>query len=171
MTSPPSTVEGQPCSQCGGTRYAVHRGRARCPICGSIYRSRSVVPTTRATSWDQGRDIYVRRQRRKESDRSEEAHAARFGGRRVRGSGCGNEKDDVELRGERHEMKETSTSTIKLLLRDWLKVRDSALASGQRPALILTFKRALGRNVQLAVLDIDDYEDLKRRAHEADEHR
>jgi len=169
-TSRRSIVRGRDCQRCGAPNYDTVGGRAKCVQCGAIYR-RAAIESNDPATWDESRDIYVRRQRRKESDASEEAHAARFGGRRVRGSGSGNEKDDVVIRDERHEMKETGKNSISLKLPDWLKVRDSARSHGQQPALILTFKRALGRDVELVVMDIDDYEDLKRRAHEVDEHR
>jgi len=157
-------TQGNPCPSCGGTQWAFYVGRARCVICGHIAWRKEVEAISKTR--ESRREVYVRRQLRKDSDRSERAHAARFGGRTTRGSGCGHDKSDVEIPSELHELKETSASSYRLQLGDWLTAQTYAMARGLRPAMVITFIQPAKRT-QLVVLDINDYEALKEAAHAA----
>lgn len=66
--------------------------------------------------------------------------ASRFGGRTVRGSGCGYEKGDARIKGVmRIETKTTSAQSFSVT-RDMIKkIEDAAINSGEVPALIVEF--------------------------------
>lgn len=167
--SPPTTADepyrGKHCPTCHAQQWDFYRGRARCRICGHIARWKSIELPQQG-----GRRSYTARQLRKDSDRSEQAHAARVGGRTTRGSGSGHDKGDVRTQTELHELKETSARSRSLKLDEWEKIQTQALSQGLRPALVITFIQPAKRTT-LVVLDINDYEALKEAADAATDDR
>jgi Holliday junction resolvase len=84
--------------------------------------------------------------------REQEAElAAAFKGRRVRGSGCGNEKGDVRVeRLVRIEAKTTKHNSFSLTRSMAQKIENAALPSGEVPVIIVEFQGE--PNMELAVV-------------------
>lgn len=72
--------------------------------------------------------------------------ARRVGGCVTRGSGCGNEKGDVRLRGVcRIEAKTTKHNSFSVTREMIVKIEDAALSSGELPAIVVEFIDGAGK--------------------------
>jgi hypothetical protein len=74
------------------------------------------------------------------SPQQEAELAKRTGGRVTRGSGCGNEKGDVRIRGvARIEAKTTKHKSFSVTQDMLDKIEEAAMTSGELPALVIEF--------------------------------
>lgn len=80
------------------------------------------------------------------SPKQEKEIALRFGGKTVRGSGRGNEKGDVRLKGLlRIEAKTTSKASFSVTKEMISKIEMEAISTGEAPAIIIEFLGANGK--------------------------
>lgn len=78
--------------------------------------------------------------------------AAKLGGRRVKGSGCGDEKGDVRLEGvARIECKTTKAKSFSVTREMIKKVEEAALNAGEVPVIVVEFIDA-GKYSDVAVI-------------------
>lgn len=74
------------------------------------------------------------------SPQQEKSLAERLGGRVTRGSGNGNEKGDVRIKGvARIEAKTTKHASFRVTLEMIEKISEAAMCSGEVPALVVEF--------------------------------
>jgi hypothetical protein len=74
------------------------------------------------------------------SPRQEAELAKRTGGRVTRGSGCGNEKGDIRIKGiARIEAKTTKHKSFSVTQEMLDKIEEAAITSGELPALVIEF--------------------------------
>lgn len=82
------------------------------------------------------------------SPRQEAELAKRTGGRVTRGSGCGNEKGDVRIRGlARIEAKTTKHKSFSVTRSMIDKIEEAAVTSGELPAIVVEFITEEGKPV------------------------
>jgi hypothetical protein len=87
------------------------------------------------------------------SPRQEKEIAKRIGGRVTRGSGCGNEKGDVRVKGVvRLEAKTTMAKSFSVTLEMIGKIEDAAVCSGELPVLVVEFLNPEGKPVASATV-------------------
>lgn len=83
------------------------------------------------------------------SRRQEREVAAQVGGRLTPGSGAGNEKGDVRVKGlARIEAKTTAKKSYALTIEQLAKIEKAALPSGEIPAMVIEFIDGKGRPLQ-----------------------
>lgn len=80
------------------------------------------------------------------SPKQEKDLAGRFGGKVIRGSGRGNEKGDVRIKGVlRIEAKTTSKASFSVTKEMVQKIEMQAITSGEVPAIIVEFLGSNGK--------------------------
>lgn len=90
----------------------------------------------------------------KRSAKQESELASRAGGKVVRGSGRGNEKGDVRVKGIlRIEAKTTTKSSFSITSEMVSKIELAAVSAGECPAIVIEFLNKSGRPIhELAVV-------------------
>lgn len=89
------------------------------------------------------------------SRRQEKELASRFRGRMTRGSGRGNEKGDVRVRGLlRIEAKTTKHKSFSVTREMVDKIENAAITTGELPALIVEFNDGGAKVSELAVIPV-----------------
>lgn len=90
----------------------------------------------------------------KRSAKQESELASRAGGKIVRGSGRGNEKGDVRVKGVvRIEAKTTSKASFSITSEMVSKIELAAVSAGEAPAIVVEFLNARGKPIhELAVV-------------------
>ena len=83
------------------------------------------------------------------SPQQEAELAKRTGGKVTRGSGCGNEKGDVRIKGvARIEAKTTMRKSFSVTQEMLDKIEEAALTTGELPALVIEFIDKKGKKLR-----------------------
>ncbi len=92
----------------------------------------------------------------KRAPQQERELSKRIGGAVVRGSGCGNEKGDVRVKGVlRIEAKTTSRASFSVTRKMIQKIQTAAVSCGESPAIIVEFLSAEGKpELEVAVVPV-----------------